>query len=145
MLEYFDGGKRWMRGALRDASGEHRCLIGALRDVRQGQQIREAGAEFCLRAALLSTLDELDPFIGDAMARLCGHREPGVLPDLDLMTCNDGGDSYDEVRKLIVEAREIAQAELDAASDHQRSSTLTQLQSTVYHSINTRSAILTHR
>jgi hypothetical protein len=32
MLEYFNGGKRWMRGELRDASGEHRCLIGALRE-----------------------------------------------------------------------------------------------------------------
>jgi hypothetical protein len=60
MLEYFDGGKRWMRDALRDASGEHRCLIGALRDVRQQQRIRGAGAEFDLGAALLSTLDELD-------------------------------------------------------------------------------------
>jgi hypothetical protein len=79
------------------------------------------------------------------MARLCGHHEPGVLRDLDLMTCNDGGDSYDAVRPLIVEARETAQAELDAAGDCQPTSTLTQLRSTVYHCINTRSAILTHR
>jgi hypothetical protein len=40
------------------------------------------------------------------------------------MTYNDGGDSYDEVRTLIVEARARAQAELEEARDRRRANTV---------------------
>ena len=33
MLEFFDGGKRWMRGQLQDGQG-NRCLVGALQYAR---------------------------------------------------------------------------------------------------------------
>ncbi len=116
MLEFFDGGRRWMRGMLRDASRQHRCLIGALRYVRRQQRIRGAGTEFYLHAALLSMIEAVEDPLIDFMARAYALRAPD---DRDLMDYNDCGcPSYDEVRALIVEARALAQAELafDAVS-----------------------------
>jgi hypothetical protein len=49
----------------------------------------------------------------------------------DLMNYNDDGDSYAEVRALIVEARAMAQAERDAAGDRRRTSTVIQPDRTV--------------
>jgi hypothetical protein len=109
MLEFFDGGKRWTRQLLHDDRG-NRCLIGALRYVRQQQRIRGAGTEFYLRAAFLALLD--DPL---------DEPEPG---DCALMDHNDSAACYDEVRRWIVDARGIAQAELDAKRE--RTSTMLQ-------------------
>ena len=118
MLEYFDGGRRWMRLRLRDASGQHRCLIGTLHHVRRQERIRGCGTEFYLRAALLSLHDDpLDPLIERVMARSSGELDSGYD---DLMSYNDDDLSYDHVRTLIVEARTLAQAELDAARDSER-------------------------
>jgi hypothetical protein len=128
MLEFFDGGRRWTQGELLDESGQNRCLIGALHYVQQQQRIRGAATEFYLRTALLSALneekqpqiDELlpDPLIEFALARLSGSPEPSN-PDYDLMTYNDDLEGYDHVRALIIEARAIAQAELDKVA-HER-------------------------
>ena len=51
MLEFFDGGRRWIRGQLRDKDG--RCLVGALGYVRRQQRIRGAGTEHYLRRAMI--------------------------------------------------------------------------------------------
>jgi hypothetical protein len=126
MLEFFDGGRRWTQGELLDETSQNRCLIGALHYVRQQQHIRGAATEFYLRTALLSTLnkdkrrhvDELIPntLIEVALARLAGVPEPSN-PDYDLITYNDDLESYDHVRALIIEARALAQAEIDAARE----------------------------
>jgi hypothetical protein len=110
MLEFFDGGKRWTQDMLSDASGQHRCLIGALRHARQQQRIREDGTAFYLRVAWIAP-DLADKLMSLALPAWDGLSDPD---DGDLMIYNDVCDSYDEVRKLIVTARAIAQAELDA-------------------------------
>jgi hypothetical protein len=48
MLQFFDGGRRWTIGQLRDTAG-NRCLIGALPHVRREQHIRGSGTEYYLR------------------------------------------------------------------------------------------------
>jgi hypothetical protein len=60
MLEFFDGGRRWMRGRLRDFHSQQRCLIGALRHVRRGLRNRESGTQYDLRRAVISRAGELD-------------------------------------------------------------------------------------
>jgi hypothetical protein len=112
MLQFFDGGKRWTQGELRDYR-RRRCLIGALEHIERQQRLRGSGAESYLRSAILSTGDSLDPLIRFAIALL------NILPapdDRDLTNYNDEAASYDEVRALIIEARAIAQAELDPPS-----------------------------
>ena len=123
MLEFFDGGRRWTRGELQDASGQHRCLIGALHYVRRQQGIRGAGTETYLHDALLEMqkkpLDQIsDPFT----ALLYTHCKPCQPDNKDLMSYNDGS-SYDEVRELIIEARDLAQAEFDRQRDQKRGDT----------------------
>ena len=107
MLEFFDGGRRWMTGSLGGGLFTHqRCLVGALRHVRRQLKIRGAGTEHYLRCALI----DVKPSIG--------LLKPGVLdgPDFQLMRYNDSCWTYDELRTLIVAARAIAEAEhLDAA------------------------------
>lgn len=124
MLEFFDGGRRWTRGVLRDAAAERRCLIGTLRHVRRQQRIRGAGTDFYLHAALSIPNKPPDTLMELVMAQLCRSREPN---DRDLMGYNDGS-SYDEVRALIVEARALAQAELDEARDQRRADALAHIE-----------------
>jgi hypothetical protein len=115
MLEFFDGGRRWTRGTLCDQYGERRCLIGALRYVRQQQHIRGAGTEHYLRHAMISGVaDDLDP-LSDLWVFAIGM--PG---DGDLMRYNDVSADYDEVREVILEARSMALAELDAKRARRR-------------------------
>jgi hypothetical protein len=131
MLEFFNDGKRWTRGEYHNQGG-HRCLIGALRHVRQQQRITEAGTEYYLRAAMIEAGRPVDQ-----------HTDLSPLAAAwvtlgDLMNYNDLADSYDEVRTLIVSARAIAQAELAAAGDHTVTPDLL-----CCHSTQTRSANLT--
>jgi hypothetical protein len=107
MLQFFDGGRLWIRGPVADQGwglsgrGLAACAPGAAHS--------RAGTEFYLRAAL-SMLDPDPPMA--ALIRLIGR---GVLPELcdrDLINFNDEADRYDEVRALIIEARALAQAEL---------------------------------
>jgi hypothetical protein len=134
MLEFFDGGRRWTQGELLDETGQNRCLIGALHYVRQQQRIPGAGTEFYLRTALFSALNEEksridevlpDPLIEFALARLSGVPERRN-PDYDLTSYNDDVEGYEHVRALIIEARAVAQAEIDAARDRGRTSRLLQ-------------------
>jgi hypothetical protein len=116
MLEYFEGGRRWTRGMLRDQH-QHRCLIGALRHVRRQQHIRGAGTEHYLRAAFW-TFDPLREDLADPLIASIIVRWRALEPDdRDLMNYNDDADSYDDVRALIIEARALAQAELEQAQN----------------------------
>jgi hypothetical protein len=115
MLEFFDGGSRWTRGELVTGDGQARCLVGALRHVRNELRIRGDGTVHYLRDAAQPDYDDLEiclPLL------LWSNRE---RDDADLMGFNDGS-TYDEVRALIVAARALAQAELDAAGERRRTS-----------------------
>ena len=119
MLEYFDGGRRWTQCTLADASGQHRCLIGALRHVRHQQRIYGAGTEHYLRAALTLIPDSIEypPDLRRIMAQFRRSTVSGVH---DLMRYNDECGSYEDLHMLITEARAEAQAELDAAGNRRR-------------------------
>jgi hypothetical protein len=110
MLEFFDGGRRWTRGMLRDRYHQHRCLIGALRHVRRQQRISGAGTEHYLRHAMLARTGDLNPLTDLWVQTVAEHL---LMNDADLMHYNDASADYDEVRALILEARTIAQAELE--------------------------------
>jgi hypothetical protein len=105
MLEFFDGGRRWTRGMVLDASGQHRCLIGALEHIRGEFQFGGDGTLDFLHRALPDEQKKQTP-IGCSIPKT-------LRPHHWLMYFNDRS-SYDEVRALIVEARARAQAELDA-------------------------------
>jgi hypothetical protein len=119
MLEFFDGGRRWTRGELVARDGQARCLVGALRRVRNELRIRGDGTVHYLRDAIKPNSDDLViPGICFSQLPLLSwnKREPG---DADLMGFNDGS-TYDEVHELIVAARAIAQAELAATAPPER-------------------------
>ena len=113
MLEFFNSGERWTRGAFLNGAGQ-RCLIGALRYVRWQQHIRGAGVENYLRGALIERIaEDIDgwPHPASTLWRCDGG-------DTVLMCYNDtSAAGYDEVRALIVEARALAEAELYAPGD----------------------------
>jgi hypothetical protein len=127
MLEFFDGGSRWTRGELVTGDGQARCLVGALRHVRNELRIRGEGTVHYLRDAAQPKYD--DPlYLGisreyfSQLSILWNMRE---RDDADLMGFNDGS-TYDEVRELIAEARAMAQADLDAKRARRRTTKLAQ-------------------
>ena len=71
MLEFFDGGRRWTRGMVLDASGQHRCLIGALEHIRGEFQFGGDGTLDFLHRALQTI-----PFGSGAAARPGTVRTP---------------------------------------------------------------------
>lgn len=79
MLEFFAGGRRWIKGSTFDVDG-NRCLVGARQRVQGLLGIEGEDAAHYLRLAIA-------PF-----ARL-GH-EPA---DIHLMSFNDRSATYDEV------------------------------------------------
>lgn len=106
MLEFFDGGKRWMRGQLQDGQG-NRCLVGALQYARSDSRVRGDG-----------TAELLHSLIPAHQRQRFAHATPRSL--FLLMVFNDTCKDYRAVRRLIVRARRIALAELDKAA-HERS------------------------
>lgn len=89
LTEFFgEFGHRWISGMFEDRYGG-RCLASALHHVRTEAEISGDGTEHYL-----------------AM--------PAGPSDLDIF--NDDCRSYDEIRAVIVAAREIAQAEIDAVA-----------------------------
>jgi hypothetical protein len=45
LIEFFDDGDRWIKGKLDDGAG-NRCLVGALRDIRDGHNLHGAPTAF---------------------------------------------------------------------------------------------------
>ena len=101
MLEFFDGGRRWTTGSLRDLSGR-RCLIGALSHLRATLDIRRDPAAYYLHCAA-------DPFAA------VNDDSRQAETEVYLMLYNDECGDYSSVHALIIKARALAQAELDAA------------------------------
>jgi hypothetical protein len=109
MLEFFEGGRRWIDGILRDDITNKRCLVGALHYVRQQQRIHGAGTEHYLHMALPSIVRK---FLEPGFVEIFNYDKP-TTPDNDLMSFNDEFDGFDHVHALIIEARAIAQGELE--------------------------------
>lgn len=100
MLEFFDGGRRWTCGQMQDHDG-NRCLVGALQYARNVSRARADGT-----AELLYSLVP-------AHQRRFGARPRSLLLLRLLMYFNDMCKDYEDVRRLMVRARETAQAARD--------------------------------
>jgi hypothetical protein len=90
-----DDGEHWLKNRLGDGSG-NRCLVGALRHVRLHHRFKGDGAGH---------------YLADAIP--CRRR-------YTLIGFNDACDDFDEIRTLIVHARDIAQAKLAATAQPER-------------------------
>jgi hypothetical protein len=97
MMEFFDGGSRWHRGELVSEDGTKRCVIGALRHIRATLRVRGDNTAYYLRRTVTPDC--------------CLLFQMHPADDTDLMGYND------KVRELILEARAIAQAELDGTAE----------------------------
>ena len=51
LIEFFDDGDRWIKGKLDDGAG-NRCLVGALRDIRDGHNLHGAPTHVYLLKAM---------------------------------------------------------------------------------------------
>src|SRR5438105_12142247 len=51
LIEFFDDGERWIKGKLDDGAG-NRCLVGALRDIRDGHHLHGAPTRLYLLKAM---------------------------------------------------------------------------------------------
>lgn len=89
--EFFGGGGRWLRGRYQDSDG-NRCLVGAIAYVRDTHHIVSDEAL-------------------EALAKAAG------VPRKALIAFNDKQRTFAPIRKLILAARDVAQAELDAARE----------------------------
>ena len=95
LLEFFgEIGHRWAAGIRHDNFGG-RCLLDAMAHLRRVMDVHGDPTRFYLHRAMPLTDQRIEDF-------------------------NDFALTYDEIRTVIVAAREIAQAELDAARDRLR-------------------------
>ena len=93
LIEFFDDGDRWIKGKLDDGAG-NRCLVGALRDNRDGHNLHGAPT----RAYLLK-----------AMQR---SPKPGWT---GLISFNDRCRDFGELHEVILQARKLAVADIEKA------------------------------
>jgi hypothetical protein len=113
LTEFFgEFGHRWISGMYADSYGG-RCLVSALYDIRAQAKIAGDETEYYIYQAIPPSAEDIEPF-------------------------NDDCRSYDEIRAVILAARDLAQAELDAAGDRTVTPDLLRC-----HSTETRSANLT--
>jgi hypothetical protein len=106
MLAFFGDGEGWSRGTLNDGRAR-RCMLGALEYLERECRISGAAA---------------NPYLHDAIRRrsptpmialLAGYR---LLPDgLLISAFNDGCGNFAEIRAVIAEARDRAQADLSCS------------------------------
>jgi hypothetical protein len=118
MLESFDGGERWMRGDVYDAGKEKACRIGAAVlcavKPRDKYQIILGEPDHNAYHYLYMAFTKTSAF----------KRYDDLDRRLDLECYNDLSRSFTRIEKLILAARAIAQAELDAKCE--RTSTVKQ-------------------
>jgi len=110
MLAFFGDGEGWSRGTLNDGRGG-RCLLGALQYIECECRVSGASAGAYLRDAIRRR----PPTAHSALLSL--YR---LLPDGYLFAAfNDSCGNFAELRAVIVEARDRAQADRarDAASE----------------------------
>jgi hypothetical protein len=85
LIEFFDDGERWIKGKLDDGAG-NRCLVGALRDIRDGHAPT--------RIYLLKAMQR-SPKTGWT----------------GLISFNDRCRDFGELREVILQARKLAEIE----------------------------------
>jgi len=95
LIEFFDDGERWIKGKLDDGAG-NRCLVGALRDIRE----RAQSPWYPTRVYLLNAMQR-SPKAGWT----------------GLISFNDRCRDFGELREVILQARKLAVADIEK---HQR-------------------------
>jgi len=83
LIEFFDDGERWIKGKLDDSAG-NRCLVGALRDIRDGHNLHGAPTR---------------------VYRLTGWT--------GLISFNDRCRDFGELREVILQARKLAVGDIE--------------------------------
>jgi hypothetical protein len=91
LIEFFDDGDRWIKGKLDDGAG-NRCLVGALRDIRDEHNLHGAPT----RVYLLK-----------AMERSSKTGWTGLI------SFNDRCKDFGELREVILQARKLAVADTE--------------------------------
>ena len=94
LIEFFDDGDRWIKGKLDDGAG-NRCLVGALRDIRDGHNLHGAPTRVYLLKAM-----QRSPKTGWT----------------GLISFNDRCRDFGELREVILQARKLAVAGLKSTS-----------------------------
>ena len=102
LIEFFDDGDRWIKGKLDDGAG-NRCLVGALRDLRDGHNLHSAPTRLYLLKAM-----QRSPKAGWT----------------GLISFNDRCRDFGELREVILQARKLAVADIEK---HQRAVPTTEL------------------
>ena len=95
LIEFFDNGDRWIKGKLDDGAG-NRCLVGALRDIREGHNLHGAPTRVYLLKAM-----QRSPKTGWT----------------GLISFNDRCRDFGELHEVILQARKLAVADIEK---HQR-------------------------
>jgi hypothetical protein len=88
LTEFFQGGANWIRGDFHDGDGGY-CLVGAMISIRHRHKLYGDPTRYYLVKA----------FVG------IGSRD-------GLMRCNDACQSWDELLRVITDARRLALADL---------------------------------
>ena len=91
LIEFFDDGERWIKGKLDDGMGNH-CLVGAMRDIRDGYNLHGAPTRVYLLKAM-----QRSPKIGWT----------------GLISFNDRCRDFGELREVILQARNLAVADIE--------------------------------
>jgi hypothetical protein len=94
VIEFFDDGDRWIKGKLDDGAG-NRCLVGALREIRDGHNLHGAPTRVYLLRAM-----QRSPKTGWT----------------GLISFNDRCRDFGELREVILQARKLAVAALKSTS-----------------------------
>lgn len=96
LLEFFgEDGQRWIRGAWNDPHG-NRCLVGVMTHLRKVMNLKSSTAGTYLRRVLPVPV---------GLFRTMRHSR--------IQEFNDECPSFKEVKAVILEARDLAQAEFD--------------------------------
>ena len=95
LIEFFDDGEHWIKGKLDDGAG-NRCLVGALRDIRDGHNLHGAPTRVYLLKAM-----QRSPKTGWT----------------GLISFNDRCRDFGELHEVILQARKLAVADIEK---HQR-------------------------
>ena len=90
LIEFFDDDERWIKGKLDDGAGNH-CLVGALREIRDGHNIHGAPT----RVYLLKAMQ--------------GSPKTGWT---GLISFYDRSRDFGELREVILQARKLAVADI---------------------------------
>jgi hypothetical protein len=91
LIEFFDDGERWIKGKIDDGAG-NRCLVGALRYIRDGHNLHGALTRLYLLKAM-----QRSPKTGWT----------------GLISFNDRCRDFGELREVILQARKLAVADIE--------------------------------